>query len=149
MGYLEILKKAASDPGQDMAAAKSQVETLPPVSLEAHRPEAGLPESVLTARNPLAALARLALDSLPAANKLNPAERGILADAFESVALQWLAEILKPEEVIREGSTWRASCRKGHSVTEGIFARQLLGWVCPACEQVLPASECKLRRTGR
>ena len=112
---------------------------------KAHSPEVGLPESVLTACNPLAALARLALDSLPAASKLNSAERGILADAFESVALQWLSEILKPEEVIREGSTWRAECRKGHPVREGIFARQLLGWVCPECEQVYPASECKLR----
>lgn len=107
--------------------------------------EPRLPDAVLTSRNPLAALGRLALDSLPAASKLNPAERCILADAFESVALQWLSEILKPEDVIREGSTWRANCPKGHRIDDGIFARVLLGWACPECEQVYPASECKLR----
>ena len=139
----ETERKPQGRPADD--SPRSQAAIKPTVSPAAHRPKAGLPESVLTACNPLAVLARLTLDSLPAASKLNPAERGILADAFESVALQWLAEILKPEEVIREGSTWGGECRKGHPVTEGIFARQLLGWACPECEQVYPASECKLR----
>ena len=65
-------------------------------------------------------------------------------DAVETAA-RIRAGDLKPEEVIREGSTWRANCPKGHRIDDGIFARVLLGWACSECEQVYPASECKLR----
>ena len=103
----------------------------------------GLPECVLLSRNPLAALAQMALSSLPAADKLDPAERRIVADALERVVLQWLRTAIGLE------AAWDATCPRGHVVRDGIFVRQLLGWACPECEQVLPASECKLKAGGK
>ena len=157
MGYLEILKQAARGPAQEAKPEternpqdrpaddlrKSGTKTPAAVSLETHGPEANttpdLPESVLASRYPLAALARLALDSLPAAGKLSPQERRIILDALEVVVLNWLRTVSQPQ------SAWKATCPKGHLVADGIFVKALVGWCCEQCEQVYPSRDCKLR----
>ena len=141
---LEVERKTQSRPAAD-DSRKSLAETLPAAPAEAHGPETGLPEGIFASRYPLAVLSLATLDSLPTAQKLSAQERRIVADALEIAVLQWLRKILQPEEVIREGSTWRASCRKGHAVRQAIFVRQLVGWCCEECQQVYPASECRLR----
>ena len=98
-----------------------------------------LPEVVLTARYPLAVLCRTAVDSLPTTHKLSADERRCVAEHLEKTVLGWLAHVFKPEYA------WRATCPKGHQITEGVFARCLLGWCCPECRQVFPASECRLQ----
>ena len=97
-----------------------------------------LPESILTARNPLTALCRATLDSNPAAGKLNGDERRWISEHLELTVLNWLAQILKPED------TLDAACPKGHSLSEGIFVKSLVGWCCEHCRQVYPPSDCRL-----
>ncbi len=97
-----------------------------------------LPDAVLTARYPLAILCRATLDANPAASTLSADERRWIAEHVERAVLNWLAHVLKPEPA------WDAVCPKGHGIDDGIFARVLVGWACPECEQVFPASECKL-----
>ncbi len=106
-----------------------------PSNLTPTAAEPCLPESVLTARYPLAVLCRTALDSLPAAHKLSADERRCVAEHLEKTVLGWLAHVFKPEYA------WEATCPKGHKITDGVFTRCLLGWCCPECEQVFPASE--------
>ena len=98
-----------------------------------------VPDGVLTARYPLAALCRATLDANPAAGKLTPDGRKWVAEHLEAAVLCWLSHILKPEPA------WDAVCPNGHRITEGIFAKALMGWCCAECEQVYPAGDCKLR----
>ena len=98
-----------------------------------------LPDSILMARNPLKEICRLTLEGNPEAHRLSPDGRRWIGEHLETAVLKWLAHVLKPEPA------WDAICPKGHRITEGVFARCLLGWCCEQCKQVFPASECKLR----
>lgn len=171
MSYLEILKRRRAEAGiggspatvagEEGGAAKVGAEegrSLPEVpspgeplpehprtfgsivpKVERATAGPGLPDAVLTARYPLAALCRATLDANPAARDLKPDERRWIAEHLERAVLNWLRLCFEPE------SAWDATCPRGHRVTEGIFAKVLMGWCCGECRQVYPAGECKLR----
>lgn len=97
-----------------------------------------LPDSVLTARYPLAEICRLTLEGNPEARQLSPNGRLWIAKHLEAAVLCWFAHLQKPEPA------WDATCPKGHAVTDGIFVRALMGWVCESCEQVYPGGACRI-----
>ena len=158
MGYLEIVKRCRAEAGIGGAPATlageeggaAKVGTEEGRSFEkapcpaAHSPEHSrtaepcVPDAVLTARHPLAALCRATLDANPAASKLSPDGRKWVAEHLEAAVLNWLSHVLKPEPA------WDAECPQGHRITEAIFVRTLAGWCCAECEQVYPAGECRL-----
>lgn len=102
-----------------------------------------LPDAVLTARHPLATLCQATLDANPATCKLSADERRGIAAHLEAAVLNWLSCVLKPEPA------WDAECPKGHRITDGIFAKVLMGWCCGDCGQVYAPNECKLRSPER
>ena len=147
MSYLEILKRAEKGPGtepeQSAPAMADLADRKADSSPERSRREAGaampdLPESVLVSRYPLAALCRATLDANPAASKFTGDERRWVAEHLEAAVLGWLKNILAPEYA------WDARCPRGHQVSDGIFARCLLGWCCEQCQTVYGPGECKL-----
>lgn len=122
------------DPGPDREWAKANPPEPRPGSETAYT----LPESVLTARHPLAELCRLTLEGNPAASKLTKDDRQWIAEHLERAVLNWLKLIIQPE------TAWTAQCPKGHLITDGVFARSLLGWCCSECKQVYSSRDCKL-----
>ena len=128
--------KAGTEAERNFREGARPAESSPEVS---RTEEASVPDAVLTARYPLAAICKAALDSNPAAGKLSADDRRWLAEHLEAAVLNWLSYVLKPEPA------WDAKCPKGHRIIEGIFVKTLAGWCCGECGQVYPAEECRLR----
>jgi hypothetical protein len=143
MSYLESLKQtgnAVEPKPLVLSPPKLQVKSSPGTATREPALMPALPQSILVDQRPLATLCRVTLDGNPAAAKLSKDERRWIAEHLEAAVLSWLVHVFKPEYA------WEATCSKGHHLTDGIFARCLLGWSCEGCKTVHRPEDCKLEQ---